>query len=147
MAELTTLYSDHKALQEQLADVQSRFNAKKGDYTAACDALFQKWEQENAELLAEHDHIIEKAGAVESELRSAIKDAYAADPSKKTVAPGLSVRVAKKPVYDTEKAFQWAMHHKLALALDKEAFEKIADSATDIDFVTYDESVTAVISK
>lgn len=147
MAELSTLHSDHKALQEQLTDVQARFDAKKGDYTAACDALLQKWEEDNAELLAEHDHIIEKAGSVEAELRNAIKEAYAADPTKKTVAPGLSVRVTKRPLYDVEKAFNWAMEHKLALKLDNKAFEKIADSATGIDFITYDESVIAVIAK
>lgn len=147
MAELSTLHSDHKALQEQLADVQARFDAKKGDYTAACDALLQKWEEDNAELLAERDHIIEKAGSVEAELRNAIKETYAADPSKKTVAPGLSVRVTKHPLYDVEKAFQWALSHKLALKLDNKTFEKIADSASDVDFVTYDETVTAVIGK
>ena len=48
MAELSTLYSDHIALQEQLADVQARFDAKKGDYTAACNALFEQWKQDNA---------------------------------------------------------------------------------------------------
>lgn len=145
--ELTALYSDHKALQEQLADVQARFDIKKDEFTAASDALFRQWEKDNAELLAEHDHVIEKAGSVESELRDAIKAAYAADPTKKTVAPGLSVRVIKKPVYDAERAFQWALHHKLALKLDNKAFEKIANSATDIDFITYDELVTAVIGK
>lgn len=144
---LQELYSDHMALQEQLADVQARFDAKKGDHTAACAALFRQWEQDNAELLAEHNHIIEKARSVESELRNAIKDAYVADPTKKTVATGLSVRVTKRPLYDTEKAFQWALNHKLALKLDNKAFEKIAGSASDVDFIVYSEKITAVIAK
>lgn len=147
MAELSTLYSDHIALQEQLADVQARFDAKKGDYTAACNALFEQWKQDNAELLAEHDHIIEKAGSVESELKIAIKDAYVADPTRKTVAPGLSVRITKRPLYEVEKAFQWALNHKLALKLDNKAFEKIAVSASDVDFITYNEEITTVITK
>lgn len=147
MAELTTLYSDHRALQQQFADVSERRAAANSQFNIRLEQLTKEWQSEHSELLAEYQEISLAASEKEGELRASVIEAYAADPSKKTVAPGLSVRVAKKPVYDAEKALQWAMHHKLALALDKKAFEKIADSATDIDFVTYDESVTAVISK
>jgi hypothetical protein len=143
---LQELHNDHRALQAQAADVEERYQAKKLEYTKACEALLEQWFQANDELVQERETIIAKAGEVETTLRDAIKAAYAADPSKKTVAPGLSVRVTKRAVYDKAAALEWAKAHGLALALDAKAFEKIAD-VQPIDFVTFEDSVSAVIGK
>mgnify|MGYP000048722642 CR=1 FL=1 len=145
---LQELHQQHRDAQAQLADVQARLDVKKREFTDMTDRLFEQWKQDNAELWDEHDVAVDYAGKAETTLRETIKAAYAADPTKKAVAPGLSVRITKKPVYDAEQAFQWALKHQLALALDKKAFEIYAanDQAT-ITFVTYEESVSAVIGK
>ena len=141
---IETLFSDHKALQEQLADVQQRYDVKKREYTDACSALLNEWSKANAELLAEHDAMIDKSGEVETQLRTAVIEAYQANPSSKTVAPGLSVRINTGLKYDPAKALDWAKSHSLALALDKKAFEAIA-KAQPIDFVETVETPSAVI--
>lgn len=141
---IETLFSDHKVLQEQLADVQARYDAKKQEYTDACSALLDEWSKANAELLTEHDAIIDKAGEVETQLRAAVVESYQANPASKTVAPGLSVRINTSLKYDAAKALQWAKSHDLALALDKKAFEAIA-KAQSIDFVEVVETPSAVI--
>lgn len=146
--DLQELHNDHRALQAQAADVEERYQAKKLEYTKACEDLLEQWFKANDELVQEREAIIAKAREVETTLREAIKAAYAADPSKKTVAPGLSVRLTRKPKYDAETAFQWALDHKLALALDKKAFEiYAANDAQGITFVEYEETVSAVIGK
>ena len=108
--------------------------------------MLDEWWKVNAELLEELDTITEAAGETEKTLRAAILKAYADNPTAKTVAPGLSVRVTPKLSYDKEKALAWAFHHKLALALDAKAFEAIAKTQK-LDFVIVDESLTAVIGK
>lgn len=143
---LQELHQQHRDAQAQLDDVQARLAAKKKEFTDMTDRLFEQWKQDNAELWDEHDTVIDHAGKVETTLREAIKAAYAADPSKKTVAPGLSVRVTKRAVYDKAAALEWAKAHGLALALDAKAFEKIAD-VQPIDFVTFEDSISAVIGK
>lgn len=92
---LQELHQQHRDAQAQLDDVRARLDAKKKEFTDMTDRLFEQWKQENAELLNEHAVVIDYAGKVETALREAIKAAYAADPSKKTVAPGLSVRVRR----------------------------------------------------
>lgn len=145
---LQELHNDHRVLQAQAADVEERYQAKKLEYTKACEALLEQWFKANDELVQERETTIAKAEEVETTLREAVKAAYAADPTKKTVAPGLSVRITKKPKYDAETAFQWALQHKLALALDKKVFETYAaNDSVSIDFVEYEETVSAVIGK
>jgi hypothetical protein len=144
--DLATLHEQYKAAQAQLADVTERYNAAKNELDHQIEALERKWAEKNAELLKEHEETGERAKQQETGLRNAIILAYDADPSKKTVAPGLSVRITVKPVYDREKAFAWAREHGLALALDAKAFEKIA-SVQALDFVNTEETIVAVIGK
>lgn len=140
------LHNDHRALQEQLADVTVRHNAAKGELEAAIAGLKLQWEAANAELIAELQDVQGLAELKETELRKAVLNAYLANPTIKTIAPGLSVRVTKKPVYDKATALEWAKEHGLALALDAKTFEKIA-SVQKLDFVTEEETVSAVIGK
>lgn len=145
---LQQLHGDHRALQAQLAESQLTINSRREELDRRIEAERERWQQENAELLADHEEVLLRATATEVELRDAVKAAYAADPTSKTIAPGLSVRVTKKPVYDKDKAFGWALKHQLALALDAKLFEKFAEmNSPDIDFVEYQESVTAVLGK
>lgn len=141
---LTELHSDHRALQERLADVKSRYNAKREELSAALSAIETEWRNANAELIEELSVIGQQADAKENELRAAVLAAYQSDPTSKTVAPGLSVRVTSKLVYNKDAALAWAKAHNLALALDVKAFEAIA-KAQPLEFVNKKESVSAVL--
>ena len=141
---LTALHSDHRALQEHLADAEARYNAKREELSAAMVALETEWRNANAELIEELNVISQQADAKEKELRAAVLAACEANPTSKTVAPGLSVRVTGKLVYDKGAALAWAKAHDLALALDVKAFEAIA-KAQPLAFVSREESVSAVL--
>lgn len=143
---LQQLHSDFCALQQQKVDVDERYAAKLAELKAQIQQLEKAWGEANAELVNERQHVGDEAAACERTLRAEIVAAYLANPESKTVAPKLSVRVAVKPVYDKERALAWAKEHGLALALDAKVFEKIA-SVQPLDFVTTEESITAVIAK
>lgn len=144
--DLQTLHAEHKALQLQAADVGARMTEAEQQHKADVDAIFEQWRKANIELIQEFEQVTVAAETKEKELRTAMIEAYTADPSKKKLGDGLSVRVTVKPVYDREKAFAWAKEHGLALALDAKAFEKIASVQT-LDFVNTEETIVAVIGK
>jgi hypothetical protein len=144
MEELSVLYSDHKAMQEQLADVTERHRTAKSSLDAAIEDLKTEWSRRNSELVGEFQEITQLAAIKDKQLRDATIDAYKANPTSKTVAAGLSVRINTSLNYDAAKALEWAKAHDLALALDKKAFETIA-KAQAIDFVETVEIPTAVV--
>lgn len=86
----------------------------------------------------------EHVGWIEETLRKEIEFVYAETGAKK-LAPGLGVRVSQILFYDQEQAFAWAQNHKLALQLDKKAFEKIA-KADPPEFVFFEEKITPTIA-
>ena len=142
--DLRSLHSDHRALQEHLADIKARHDIRREELNAALAALEAEWRNANAELIEELSVISQQSDAKEKELRAAVLAAYQADPTSKTVAPGLSVRVTSKLVYNKDAALAWAKAHDLALALDVKAFEAIA-KAQPLEFVSKEESVIAVL--
>lgn len=144
MEELSVLYSDHKAMQEQLADVTERHRTAKSSLDAAIEDLKTEWSRSNSKLVGEFQEITELAAIKDRQLRDATINAYKANPTSKTVAAGLSVRINTSLNYDAAKALEWAKAHDLALALDKKAFETIA-KAQAIDFVETVEIPTAVV--
>ena len=81
----------------------------------------------------------------EDELRGLTLKAYAEDPTNKTPAVGVGIREVTKLNYDGKVAFDWAKAHKMALQLDKKAFEKIARADTP-DFVTISQEPQATIA-
>lgn len=144
--DLQQLYDQFKQAKAALDDVAERYEVKASEFEEKKDRLMAEWEQSNAELIKERAEAIRATEMAETALRDAIREAYAANPASKTVAPGLSVRITTNLVYDKKQAFEWAKEHGLALALDTKAFEKIA-SVQPLDFVTTKETVNTVIGK
>uniref|UniRef100_A0A6M3LS47 Uncharacterized protein n=1 Tax=viral metagenome TaxID=1070528 RepID=A0A6M3LS47_9ZZZZ len=93
-----------------------------------------QWEEENRELLDRLEYQTTHVGLTEVLLRELTLQAYAANPTNKQPAKGVGVREVSKLAYDPKEAYQWALKHQMALALDKSAFEKIAKADTP-DFV------------
>jgi hypothetical protein len=116
---------------------------------------YQKYKDEYSLLKEQFDNSVallmqdmtlakEDVERAESYLRAAGLAHYAAHPDTKKLPHGLGVRVTQSLVYDADTAFQWAQEHKMALSLDKKAFEKIA-KASPLDFVTVEEVPTITI--
>lgn len=144
--DLAALHADWRSLQEHLDDVTARRKTAKADLDAEIERVTKEWQERNAELLSEYDAVLDAHVAKDAELRDAIIAAYTANPASKKVAPGLSVRVNTKLEYDKAKALEWAIQHKMALALDTKAFETVAKVAPP-EFVKVVEVPTAVIGK
>ena len=92
-----------------------------------------KWEEDNKQTL---DFVVASAHVVEgaeAKLRELTLQAYA-ETGDKAPAEGVGIRERTVLTYDGKVAFDWAKSHKMALQLDKRAFEKIA-KADPPDFV------------
>lgn len=102
------------------------------------------WEESVAELAGHVADAKSKMQAAEDALRTAGLAHYEAHPESKKLPFGLGVRVTQSLVYDADTAFQWAQEHKMALSLDKRAFETIA-KVSPPEFVTVEEVPTVTI--
>ena len=65
----------------------------------------------------------------DAEVRRLALEAFAIDKTNKQVADGVSIAVGKRVdlTYDPEAAFAWAYEHKIAVVLDKKAFEQLCE--------------------
>lgn len=93
------------------------------------DEAQKEFDQKNVTII----DAVKRAQTDVKDAESALRDAglahYAAHPDSKKLPYGLGVRVTKSLVYDADTAFEWAQEHKMALALDKKAFDKIAKAS------------------
>jgi hypothetical protein len=80
----------------------------------------------------------------EAKLRELTLKTYQ-ETGSKAPAPGVGIREVKVYSYDSKDALEWAKEHKLALALDKKAFEGYAKNE-DIDFVSIHTEPQATIA-
>lgn len=105
-------------------------------YNGACLAKklsYDKWVDDNVGLIASVVEVEERVREAEASLRELTLQAYA-ETGDKAPAEGVGIREVTKLGYDGRVAFDWAKSHKMALQLDKRAFEKIA-KADPMDFV------------
>src|SRR5262245_7746639 len=96
------------------ASLIAAITEKRAPYDEQIAAIEARWALENAELLNEEDHAALAARQAEADLRKAILEAYALDPTCKQVAPhlALSVRALKDVVItDETKMREWAEAH------------------------------------
>ncbi len=103
------------------------------------------WETENQVLIDLQNNQRITLEGCEAKLRGLTIEAYELTRNKQPV-PGVGIREVTKLDYDLVVALQWATEHKIALALDKRAFEGIAKQSP-LDFVTSRTEVTATIAK
>jgi hypothetical protein len=132
----------HRAeFQEPYDSVIKRREAEKADIDV-------KYAEQNAELFGEYDAARLNESAAENTLREALK-AWHDETGEKTFDEDLSVRVNASLFYENSKAVEWAEKNAPFLiekTVDKKQFEVIA-LAKDLDFVTVEKKVTAVVSK
>ena len=80
----------------------------------------------------------------EDQLRLLTIAAYNLTGNKQPV-PGVGIRESTKLDYEPGAALRWATEHKIALSLDKKAFEGIAKTS-QLDFVTSRTEIQATIA-
>lgn len=85
-----------------------------------------------------------EVGEAEDQLRELTLQAYA-ETGNKVPEVGVGIREVTKLTYDAKEAFKWALHHEIALTLDKKSFETFA-KATPLDFVTVSQEPQATIA-
>ena len=105
---------------------------------------YQAWEAQNRVGLDELIAVEQEVKDNEATLRNLTLKAYA-ETGNKAPAPGVGIREVTILEYDKKIAFDWAKSHKMALQLDKKAFEKIAKADTP-DFVTITTEPQATIA-
>ena len=103
------------------------------DSTKRKQESYQEWQETNKELLDTASMDAVRVADEEAKLRELTVKAYNETGNKKP-APGVAIREISHMMYSLEAAFEWATEHKMALSLDRKAFEGIAKS-TQIDFV------------
>ena len=114
-----------KVVAEAREELRAQKNRKK--------ELFEKWEQDNKDLLYDIELKVKFLEDDEGLLRDMTVSEYNKTGSK-APAPGVGIREITKLDYDGKIAFDWAKAHEMALMLDTKAFEKIA-KADPPDFV------------
>lgn len=92
--------------------------------------LYDEWLEHNAEFL---DEVVSKAELVteaEAKLKELTLQAYA-ETGNKAPAPGVGIREVTRLEYEPKEAFEWALEHRIALQLNKTAFDKLAKTAPE----------------
>lgn len=101
---------------------------------------------DNHAFLIDHRKVInDKVAALELSIRADAVEGFQKDGEKQREF-GVGIRITKSFNYDSKVAFDWAKSHKLALQLDKKAFESIAKSQ-ELSFVKLEEKAGATLPK
>jgi len=108
------------------------------------EMAFATWEKEHADLLQEVNSAFAEVTVTETLLRELTIKAYN-ETGSKNPAPGVGIRELTKLDYDPKEALKWALHHEIALSLDKKSFEGFA-KATPLDFVKVSTEPQATIA-
>ena len=106
---------------------------------------FEEYQKNNAALMLEKEGAQKDVDVMKETITVHARKDFEETGEKKLLG-GIGIRVGTTMDYDAEKAFGWALHHKLCLALDKREFEKIAKTQ-DIEFVKKEEKVVVTFPK
>mgnify|MGYP001340786705 CR=1 FL=1 len=104
----------------------------------------QQWEEQNASLIAQARGAEQELAAQETRLREMGLERFQETGDKKP-GFGVEVKMFSEPRYEQDQALEWAVEHKLALTLDKKAFEGIAKHGA-IPFVRFEQVYRAQIA-
>jgi len=118
-----------KELIEKLKEQREKLAAAKEKYNKATE----KFREEQKETLDYIDSTNVVIGGLTTDIKAEAVEEYKKTGTTKFYG-GVGIQNRKSLEYDDKKAFKWALEHKLALSLNKSAFNTIA-KAGDIDFV------------
>ena len=107
-------------------------------------ASLAAWTEANQGLITALGNARVGQDRAETALREAALGVYQQTGEKKP-APGVEVKLRTNLIYEEAAALVWASEHKIALALDKKAFEKVA-KASPLPFVLVEQTPFATIA-
>lgn len=128
----------------QQIQVVSSSREVKAKASEAVKSSREAWEEANKSLIAGVVAANIILDTDEARLRDMTIEVYNATGEKKP-APGVAIRELTKLTYDPLAALSWATEHKIALSLDKRAFEGIAKQSP-LDFVASTIEIQATIA-
>jgi len=123
-----------------LADARTKLE----EQSASLALLRRGWEESVAGNITAVEEAKAAVSIAEENLRKAGLAYYTENPDTKKLPFGLNVRITSTLEYSTDNALAWAVEHKMALSLDKKAFESIAKTH-NVPFVTKKEVVTVTL--
>lgn len=143
---LLRLKDDRAAIKQESDSLSLQLSEKRAKFDAMIETLEAGFNEENAPLIQSVTIAEQEFERKDKELRAAVVAAWPGGTAPKTIADGLSVRVATKPVYDDTRAIEWAIEKNLPnlLSLNKTEFKKAAEALKPA-FVTVESTITAVI--
>ncbi|MBA7585417.1 hypothetical protein ES708_27396 [subsurface metagenome] len=94
------------------------------------ESLYEEFRGKHWEFFGDVATAASRAGEAEEKLRELALQAYA-ETGNKAPAPGVGIRERTVLTYDTAEAFNWALEHRIALQLNKTAFDKLAKTAPE----------------
>lgn len=104
-----------------------------------------KFEEENKDLFIRIAANREEMTSVEMNIKEDALEIYRKDGNKQ-LPYGVGIKVLKRYNYNEDEALEWAKEHKMALRLDKKAFETLSKTeSTKPGFVAVLEVPTATI--
>lgn len=114
-----------KELLQKLAIARAKRDNVKALRQKACETMYDTKEgKEFASLDDVYRMCCRVVAGAEDDARTAIRAAYG-ETGQKKIAPGVTIRVKPRAVYDIEKATEWARTHAPdLLELDRPAFEE-----------------------
>lgn len=118
------------------------------DYTQSAGVLDMSrrlWEEENARLISQAKETADLRDIAERQLRDLAVQLYE-DSGDKHPGPGVAIRLMTRLSYDDRQALEWAKKNNLALALNKRAFESIAETM-ELPFVKISKEPQATIAQ
>jgi len=114
------------------------------------DVAYEEWQRECEQMIARAERAKMDAKEIENSLRVMVVMSYKETGDKKP-HPKLGVRVSEVPIYEEEKAIDFAFKSvPVLLKLDTRAFESYAkgvQGSAPLSFVEWEEKVTSTIAK
>jgi len=133
---MTELLDQIKVVAEARADSQKLSDRRK--------SMYDDFISQHTDFFADVASAASKVAEEEDKLRELTIKAYQ-ETGNKAPAPGVGIREVTKLEYDPKEALRWAQEHKMALQLNKTAFEKLAKTDTP-EFVTVSTEPQATIA-
>jgi hypothetical protein len=135
-----------KVLLENLMIELARARREAADAKSDVNMLFEQVREDHPELFDAQKKADEELAKVEGLMREALLERYKATGDKKPVAGG-EVKIFNVYDYDAGEALIWAVDHRMALQLDKTAFNGICkNDSTRPPFVAAREEPRAQIA-
>jgi len=138
--------TDLTALQDQVVNV-ARARQEAQRLSDKKKAMYDEFISQHTDFFADVVVAQTKVSEEEDKLRELTIKAYH-ETGNKAPAQGVGVRELTKLEYESKKAFEWCLDHKIMLKLDTPAFEKMAKMAPETrpGFVTVYTEVQATIA-